>query len=235
MKGLVLTFFLTSVNSFTSTSMKSSSINILASTEASIDVFYEPSARDSIYNGKTAQYLVDMHDNKATFDFCGGLMFQLELSEALRNHLVETKNVQVSDSPRMRGLSGYKQESAADNVQIFHGREIRNVVDAAGGMGLVLQLSLANGSDPEGWNTQEIETYNGWAHDASRTWRKGADYEREGFVDFRKKYGPESYGLHHRFFWHTDNDNRIWLSAEDGCEGTPAASALRRKPFLGLF
>ena len=30
-----------------------------------------------------AQYLLDLHHAKATFDFCGGMMFQLELTPAL--------------------------------------------------------------------------------------------------------------------------------------------------------
>ena len=34
-----------------------------------------------------AQYLVDMHDSKGTFDFCGGMMFQLVLTDKLRSHL----------------------------------------------------------------------------------------------------------------------------------------------------
>jgi hypothetical protein len=28
-----------------------------------------------------------------------------------------------------------------------------------------------------------------------------------------------SYTLHHRFFFHTDSKKRLWLAAEDGCEG----------------
>ena len=42
---------------------------------------------------------------------------------------------------------GYSQDANADNVQIFHGREIRQVPHAAGGMGFVLQLSMAK-DDP---------------------------------------------------------------------------------------
>ena len=47
---------------------------------------YEPATR-AAYNGNLAQYLVDLHDARATFDFCGGMMFQLVLSPALRRHL----------------------------------------------------------------------------------------------------------------------------------------------------
>jgi len=49
----------------------------------------EPSQRNSHYGQNHAQYLVDLHDNKATFDFCGGMMFQLVLTDMLRDHLVK--------------------------------------------------------------------------------------------------------------------------------------------------
>jgi hypothetical protein len=63
---------------------------------------------------------------------------------------------------------------------------------------------------------------------------------QEGFAHFAAKFGPEayvchnrsfmfcklcivtllySYTLHHRFFFHTDSKKRLWLAAEDGCEG----------------
>ena len=35
---------------------------------------YQPAARDKQYQGNFAQYLVDLHDANATFDFCGGMM-----------------------------------------------------------------------------------------------------------------------------------------------------------------
>ena len=49
---------------------------------------------------------------------------------------------------------GYSQDAHADNVKVFHGREIRQVPNAAGGMGFVLQLSMAEG-DPEGWTAED--------------------------------------------------------------------------------
>ena len=49
---------------------------------------------------------------------------------------------------------GYSQDAHADNVKVFHGREIRQVPNAAGGMGFVLQLSMAAG-DPEGWTAED--------------------------------------------------------------------------------
>ena len=40
--------------------------------------------RDESYKGNMAKYLVDLHDSKAVFDFCGGMMFQLVLSDRLK-------------------------------------------------------------------------------------------------------------------------------------------------------
>jgi hypothetical protein len=35
-----------------------------------------------------AQYLVELHDTKSVFDFCGGMMFQLVLTDKLREQLI---------------------------------------------------------------------------------------------------------------------------------------------------
>jgi len=205
----------------------------------------EPAQRDARYGQplNVAQYLVDLHDAKATFDFCGGMMFQLVLSDALRNHLKKVaassngnnnQQPQIFDAskPRMMQIPNYEQSAEADNIRIFHGREIRKVPNAAGGMNFVLHLSLANGKDPEGWTPQELARYDGWRHDVGREWRKGEQLEQEGFKSFRKTFGPEAFSLHHRFYLHFDRSNRMWLSAEDGCEGTPAAGSAR---FASLF
>ena len=195
----------------------------------------EPSERDTKYGDNMAQYLVDLHDAKATFDFCGGMMFQLVLSDALRSHLLlssrmtekdsaNSSGVKVADAKkyRMHQLEGYEQSAKADNLGIFHGREIRRVPWAAGGMGFVLHLSLANEQDQEGWTPGEIAGYDGWGHDSGRDWRTAERLEQEGIKNFREKFGPQSFSLHHRFYLHWDSLNRVWLSAEDGCEGTPA-------------
>ena len=197
----------------------------------------EPTERDAHYSDNIAQYLVDLHDNQATFDFCGGMMFQLVLSDKLRAHLLETAQQPViapASKRRMHNLDGYQQNADADNVHLFHGREIRKVPNAAGGMGFVLQLSLANSNDPQGWTQAEIDGYDGWGHDVGRTWRTGERLEQEGFVDFRKKFGPESFALHHRFYLHKDGNNRMWLAAEDGCEGTPSTGQ-PSNPMSSLF
>jgi hypothetical protein len=75
----------------------------------------------------------------------------------------------------------------------------------------------------EGWTQPEVAGYDGWGHDSKRTWRKGDRLESEGFKSFRSKFGAAAFALHHRFYLHFDRANRLWLSAEDGCEGTPAA------------
>jgi len=172
-------------------------------------------------------------------------MFQLVLSEKLREHLVQiasndNKNnsrVVVHDASKMRmfQIPDYEQNEKADNLSIFHGREIRSVPDAAGGMGFVLQLSLASdgdNADPEGWTKQEVAGYDGWKHDVGRVWRKGDMLEEEGFASFKSRFGPKAFSLHHRFYLHLDATNRLWLSAEDGCEGTPAEPA---SPMSKLF
>merc|ERR1712054_591193 len=106
-------------------------------------------------------------------------MFQLSLSDKLRSHLQDVAQRGTADAQqplvydagkqRMHQLPGYSKSGAADNVQIFHGREVRQVPSAAGGMGMVLQLSHA-GEDEEGWTHKEISGYDGWGHDSSRTW-----------------------------------------------------------------
>lgn len=203
---------------------------------------YEPAERDAHYKGNFAQYVVDLHDSKATFDFCGGMLFQLCLSDALREHLANAATGNGGDQPvvfdksktRMASIPNYGRSEAADNINIFHGREVRQVPDAAGGMNFVLHLSLANGNDPEGWSKQELARYDGWGHDSGREWRKGEQYEREGFTSFRNKFGADAFGLHHRFYWHFDHEGRLWLSAEDGCEGV-ASQGRARKPMWRPF
>ena len=50
---------------------------------------YAADARQTRYGANVARYLVDLHDHPpgATFNFCGGMMFGLVLSDALRSHL----------------------------------------------------------------------------------------------------------------------------------------------------
>ena len=78
-------------------------------------------------------------------------------------------------------LPVHMSAAKADDVRLFHGREIRKVPTAAGGMGFVLQLvSATEATDPEGWTPPEREGYDGWGHDARRTWRDGDRLESEG-------------------------------------------------------
>mmetsp|Transcript_15094 Transcript_15094/g.34800 ORF Transcript_15094/g.34800 Transcript_15094/m.34800 type:complete len:260 (-) Transcript_15094:1559-2338(-) len=206
------------------------SVVVESSTEASSYLF-SPKERDAHYDGNIAQYLVDLHNNKSTFNFCGGMMFQLVLSEKLKKHLegvatgsssAEQPVVFDASHPRMHQVSDYSQSADADNIRIFHGREIRQVPYANGGMGFVLQLSHSDEDDAEGWTSEEVQGYDGWGHDSGRVWRNGDRLEKEGFSDFRSRFGPKSFALHHRFYLHYDKYDSIWLSAEDGCEGTPA-------------
>jgi hypothetical protein len=173
-----------------------------------------------------AKYMVDLHEAKETFNFCGGMPFQLVLSDALKAHLTkvasgegEKLSVFGADAPRMANIPGYQKSAEADNCRVFHGREVRQVPHAKGGMGFVLHLSLANGDDPEGWTAQEIAGYDGWGHDSGRDWRTGDRLENEGFGNFRAKFGPSAFTLHHRFYLHMDRRGLFWLAAEDGCEG----------------
>ena len=183
--------------------------------------------------------LCDLHDSKSVFDFCGGMMFQLVLSEKLRTHLGEVSDQEQqpvlhdASMPRMSMVPGYGKSGFADNVNIFHGREIRQVSDAAGGMGFVLQLSHAAEDDPEGWTPQERAGYDGWGHDSGRQWRNANLYVDEGFKTFKSRFGEQAYGLHHRCYLHLDRRNQLWLSAEDGCEGQPAPP--RGKGVFGMF
>lgn len=223
---------------------KSSSIfSTLATEIADVDV-YDPATRDEMYGSNIASYLVDLHKREATFDFCGGMMFQLVLSDALKTHLTTVASnggdtmpvLSDASKPRMSDVEGYEQTHTADNIVYFHGREVRSVPDAKGGFGFVLQLSLANGDDPEGWTKEEISEYSGatggWASDRMRTWRKGDRLVSEGFGSFQSRFGPDAFALHHRFYLRLDGGNRMWLSAEDGCEGTPSAG---RKKFMGMW
>jgi hypothetical protein len=100
-------------------------------------------------------------------------------------------------------------------------------------MGFVLQLSMANANDPQGWTAGEIEDYNGWTHDVGRPWRTGKQLEKDGYTDFTTDFGDDSFALHHRFYLHKDMQDRVWLSAEDGCEGTPSNGA--SNPLSSLF
>lgn len=138
---------------------------------------YDPAAREAKYSGNTAQYLVDLHDARGTFDFCGGMMFQLVLSDTLRARLLAVAqgggaaaasqpNVFDATMQRMMQTPGYQQNADADNVQYFHGREVRKVKSAAGGMGFVLHLSDTDDADPEAWTPGERADYDGWGHDS---------------------------------------------------------------------
>lgn len=229
------------VTSFQMPSGPSSKVIFTSMKAAMAPSLFEPAQRDEQYGSNVAQYLLDLHDNKGTFNFCGGMMFQLMLSDKLHQNLLtvasgDGKQPEIFDAskPRMFLVPGYSKTGDADNSQFFHGRELRKVPGAEGGFGFVLQLSLANGDDPEGWSKEEISGYDGWEHDVQRKWRTAADYEAEGFKDFKQKFGDNAFGLNHRFYLHLDSADRMWLSAEDGCEGTPAIAG-NTNPISRMF
>lgn len=169
-----------------------------------------------------AERIVDMDTQKKVFDFCGGMPFQLVLSDKLKRDLAARKKsapvVFDASMTRMSKIPDYRQSADADDISVFYGREVRKVPNAAGGRGFVLQLVSCR-DDPEGWSAEEVAEYNGWAHDAGRKWRKAADHAAEGNELYQAKFGPSAFGLHHRFYWHLDRSNGLWLAAEDGCEG----------------
>merc|ERR1719217_764998 len=137
----------------------------------------DPQYRDTTYGENVAKYLVDLHDSKSTFDFCGGMMFQLVLSDKLRSHL--------ADVAANGGEQPVLFPATANRMMKMPGQ----VKDAAGGMGFVLHLSHAGEDDPEGWTPEERARYDGWGHDSGREWRKGEQLEREGFDTFKSKFG----------------------------------------------
>ena len=96
-----------------------------------------------------ARYLVDLHDAEATCNFCGGMLFQLVLTDALGTHPMavakhqqETPVTAPATVPavevfnkmhkRMAAVEGYARRADADNLRFFHGPR----VDTAGGGGV---------------------------------------------------------------------------------------------------
>lgn len=278
--SLALAFNLPSLNKRTvlgSTNAVSQTVLAMSSTTAGTNNaaskahLYKPTERDEYYQGNVAQYLLDLHDEGATFNFCGGMMFQLVLSEKLQSHLKSVVDAAEKEAqqpiihpaaqPLMSRIPNYKKSSFADNISIFHGRELRKIPTANGGMGFVLQLSYADPSaaldedasavegsgkgadafwngkavDPQGWSKEEITTYDGWRSDQFRQWRTASMYETEGYSTFGKEFGQDAFGLNHRFYLHLDNQNKMWLSAEDGCEGTPADGSSLMKKLGGML
>ena len=55
-----------------------------------------------------------------------------------------------------------------------------------------------------------------------RKWRNAKIYKDEGWDCVAEMNSEEMFGLNHRFYLHYDDRGRMWLSAEDGCEGTPS-------------
>lgn len=208
---------------------------------------YVPEERASKYGRNTAQYLLDLDANTSTtFNFCGGMMFGVSLSQRLKDHLGEVAEAGEEDpmqpviyGPEVRRMSdrpGHSQDAFADNVSLFHGREVRQAKIAAGGGGMLIHLSFAgeqNGSDPEGWTEGEVEEYAGWLSDRQRRWRDHDVLQNEGFATFGDRFGNTAFTLHHKFYLHVDGGNNFWLSAEDGCEGVATPPTPPAKDYGG--
>jgi len=78
-------FFIATIAYFSPTALAflpapepSRSTNMSRSSTISSEALVDPTQRDAHYGGNVAQYLVDLHDTKSTFNFCGGMMFQRE-------------------------------------------------------------------------------------------------------------------------------------------------------------
>ena len=85
---LLVTILLVPTASFVPPKGKTCSTSTMLSSVVSASMFYDPTTRDEAYGQNIAKYLVDLHDNKGTFDFCGGMMFQFRLTKKLRDRLV---------------------------------------------------------------------------------------------------------------------------------------------------
>merc|ERR1719269_183512 len=82
------------------------------------EVLENPMRRDRDYAGNAARYLVDLHEKRAVFDFCGGMMFQLVLTDALVEKLKgpDAPKVVIHDAAtrRMAQVPGYDKSNFAD-------------------------------------------------------------------------------------------------------------------------
>ena len=150
-----------------STRTRASSASTPATSEMPSQL-YDPAARAATYGGNHARYLLDLDANAfTTFNFCGGMMFGVSLSPRLREHLEEVASAGEAD-PRqpvvygkeVRRMSmrpeGHDLDARADNARLFHGREVRQAENAAGGGGMLIHLSFAGepGDDAEGGRTR---------------------------------------------------------------------------------
>ena len=114
-------------------------------------------------------------------------MFQLALSDRLRSHLKEVVSsphepsrqpiVRPASQSLMNRVPDYERLSHADNASIFHGRELRGIPNANGGMGFVLQLSYA---DPSSTKTLTTSTLTSAVDGVVVPSGKGADSAWDG-------------------------------------------------------
>ena len=66
-----------------------------------------------------AQRLVDLHDAQTVFDFCGGMFFQLLLSDALRSHLNGIATAGGPGQPIVFGATTNKMDKMPGYRKVF--------------------------------------------------------------------------------------------------------------------
>jgi hypothetical protein len=74
-----------------------------------------------------ASKIVQLHDSKAVFNFCGGMMFQLVLTDKLKSDLLAATEAQQpviydASCTSMSCIANYSKSAEADEIRIFHGR-----------------------------------------------------------------------------------------------------------------
>ena len=81
---------------------------------------YVASSRRTTYKTNLAKYLVDLHDSRATFDFCGGMMFEFALSDKLRSRLLEVaRSENASNQPVVADSSKRRMHQVRSTDDVF--------------------------------------------------------------------------------------------------------------------
>ena len=130
---------------------------------------------------------------------------------------------------------GHSLDATADNVRVFHGREVRSVPWPPGGGGWrSTSASLASRApdDPEGWTGERRWTSTpGGSQTGSAGGETGRSSSRKGSrrsaSDSDPRRSPCTTGAH----LHVDDADEFWLSAEDGCEGVAQKARPRERDF----
>ncbi|KAL3793576.1 hypothetical protein ACHAW5_002856 [Stephanodiscus triporus] len=174
---------------------------------------YVPSERDEHYGDNIARYLLDLNEEVASSPH-----------DPSRQPIVRPASQSL-----MNRVPDYERSSHADNIYADPYGTRTTTTSTSAVDGVVVPSGKGADSawdgravDDQGWSNEEIATYDGWRSDRVRQWRNARTYAAEGFDRFSEVFGDKAYGLNHRFFLHYDDRGRMWLCAEDGCEGTPS-------------